>query len=761
VNYQERDILTDRADTALLRVIVRDPEQTWLFDMKQRNAWPHMVRTPELDQLVKAGDYKVTKPSVRAILGKAARAAALRKHGRFKVGFKKIRRLFTPNGRGCCFLDVKRDYARLTRRVFDRAVRQWLAGGRTPMAFAPRWDKGGTPAIDTDELKSITYGDAVRHVQDRALSIDPGESPLPEKTPTHTTTGQRRKRIAPQAPTLYRVDRMTLRVFLHFYEWKLKEVGRSIRQAYDEMCMKVFIGTNAAGQVYDLDLRQIPSRHTFEHWYFKIVDHRARRVGTRGELHFQQNEREELGDEVSKALVAGLIGSGDATIWNISVRSRLAGRRVVGCPVVFRIRCKRTAMLLGLAVILDSASWMGMATAIINCLDDKVAFCKKYGIDIRPEDWPVQGLMAILEVDRGETNNCHPTAFIEATGVEVENLKGQRPDLKSGSESDWRTLQVRLNGMTPGALIETWEKQQSAKWKLDGVMDIDQFTTLLLKHELAHMKSIREGVNLDDEMIAAGVVRSSLSMWNYQVKQKAGGLISFDRDEVALSLLPRKPATITEHGVYFQGCYYLCQELLAEHAFARARIKGHSEVKVAYDPRLVDCIHLVTLRGEELDTPFLCRLSMKLKHQTAYTGKCFEEIRELQQQDACNAASYAPTQHKVDLQAHRDHHQIVADARQQTEDEASTGESATAQVKGIPQARKEARFEHSPTQALTPRFGSEGTGQPATVVALPTPDIPDSDARQMAKDATPKVVTKSAYRDLLYRVTQQKGRTEP
>lgn len=764
MNYQERDILTDRAGTARLRVVLREPDQTWLFDMNARNAWPHKVATAELDEQVGAGDYKVTLTGRRALLGKSARAEALRKHGRFKAGFKPVRLLFTPRGRGICFRSVKSSYPKLTRRVFDRAARQWLAGGRTPMAFAPRWDEAGPPAIDTTDLKSIPYAEAVRHVQLRAQDIDPGERPLPEKTPTYSKSGQPRKRIAPQAPTLYRVDRMTLRVFLHFYQWKLKEKGRSLRQAYDDLCSTVFVGTNAAGDFYDLDLRQIPSFHTFEHWYFRIVDHAARRKGTSGELNYEQNERDELGDEVSKSLVAGLIASGDATIWNISVRSRLAGRRVVGCPVVFRIRCKNTSMLLGLAVTLDSASWTGMATAIINCLEDKVAFCKKYGIDIRQEDWPILGLMAILEVDRGETDNHHPTAFIELTGVEVENLKGQRPDLKGGSESDWRTLQVRLNGMVPGALIETWEKQQNAKWKLDSVMDIDEFTKLLLKHELARMKTIRDEVHLDDQMVAAGVVRTSLSMWNYHAERKGGGLMGdFDKDEVALSLLPRKTATITESGIYFEGCYYLCQELLAEHAFARARTRGHSNVEVAYDPRLVDCIHLVTLRDEELDTPYLCRLSMKLKHQAAYLGKCFAEVRELQQQDAANAAAHAPTEHAVGVRTHREHKQIVAAAAQRTATEAATGKSPTAEVQAIAQNRKAERFSHSPTQALTPRLDAAELEPGGAVINLPEKSsAAEPDACQGGvPTAVPKPAAGSSYRDLLKSVTQRNERTDP
>lgn len=763
MNYQERDILTDRAETDMLRVVLRDPDRTWLFDMNEANAWPYKVRTDELDKQVLEGDFKVMSARPGRPLGNAARTIALSKHALFKLGFSDVRLLLTPHGRGVCFQKVKLGYPKLTRRVFDRAVRQWLAGGRTPLALAPRLDTG-TAKIDTSNLESIPYTEAVRHVQARSQEIDPGECTLPERTPGHVKNGKPRQRLAAQLPTLYRVDRMTLRVFDHFYRWKLREIGRSLRQAYEEMCTTVYVGTDQTGANFDFDLRQIPSQHTFEHWYFQLVDHATRRKGTRGDLNYVQNEREELGDEVSKSLVAGLIASGDATIWNISIRSRLAGRRVVGCPVVFRIRCKDTGMPLGIAVSLEAASWIGMATAIMNCLEDKVELCKKYGIDIRPEDWPICGLPAVLEVDRGETDNHHPTAFIQSTGVEVKNLQGKRPDLKGGVESDWRTLQVRLNGITPGVLIETWEKQENTNWKLNGEMDIDQFTALLIEHELARIKIIREEVHLSDDMVAAGVVRTPLSMWNHHIATKGGGLMgAFDKDEVSLSLLPRKQATITETGIYFEGCYYLCQELIAEHAFSRARKHGHSKVEVAFDPRLADCIFLVALRGNQLRAPYICRLSMKLKHQQTYIGKCFAEIRELQHQDAHNAAQYAPTEHAVNLQVHRRHKELIAVATQRTQAEAATTESASTQLRALPSNRKFERFDHSPDQALTPRLSAIGSDLNGSVVNLPSastsePASPKEEQKQ-AESSTSS--PKSSYRTLLNSMTNRSVRSEP
>jgi len=192
MTYQERDILTDRAEKALLRVVLREPDATWLFDMAARNAWPYKARTEKLDEQVRLGDYKIIATGRGTALRNSTRAEAQRKHARFKEGFKQVRLLFTPKGRGSCFRKVKATYPKLTRRVFDRAVRQWLAGGRTPMAFASRRDDAGPSAIEIEDLESVDYEAAFQHVRARAREIDPGECPLPEKTPSHTKDGKPR-----------------------------------------------------------------------------------------------------------------------------------------------------------------------------------------------------------------------------------------------------------------------------------------------------------------------------------------------------------------------------------------------------------------------------------------------------------------------------------------------------------------------------------------------------------------------------------------
>ena len=179
----------------------------------------------------------------------------------------------------------------------------------------------------------------------------------------------------------------------------------------------------------------VPSLSVFVYWFKRMTTYRERRVAIGGEHNFELNERDLLGQGVSKAYAAGSVGELDATVWNVDIVSELPGAASVGPPIVFRIRDKDTGELLGISVSLESASWMSAATAIANCLEDKVKFCKRFDIDIARDDWLVRGLPATITADCGETHNHKPNRFINKTSTNLKNLQAARGDLKPGDDA--------------------------------------------------------------------------------------------------------------------------------------------------------------------------------------------------------------------------------------------------------------------------------------------------------------------------------------
>ena len=76
---------------------------------------------------------------------------------------------------------------------------------------------------------------------------------------------------------------------------------------------------------------------------------------------------------------------------------------------------------MGVHITLESPSWKQALMAIKNCAEDKVEFCKRFGVDITHEDWPVSCLPSVLVADNGELGGSGVEDIIAALGITVEN----------------------------------------------------------------------------------------------------------------------------------------------------------------------------------------------------------------------------------------------------------------------------------------------------------------------------------------------------
>jgi len=717
----ERSILTDDKESILLRVVRVEPGVAWLFDMDEELAWPQPWSAADLAPL-----KKLERRGDKTPVGDSARERGKARYQRFSSQLN-IGSLITKKGRSQGLKELRNADRRITRRTWHRAVRDFLRGGMTSQALTPKWHLCGLTPIDTDRLEDVDLAKAKAHTLEKAIQLDLSTAHVPDDLTRSTAAGFERQRREPTLPTLYRCDRETLRVFMHYYEGL--EPGKTLTNQYDKMVDEVFSVSDAFGVPVALEDNRLPSQATFRSWYWRLVSHRDRRTNQGGDNKYNTEQRPLEGSERSNTLRAGESASGDATIWNVPIVSRLAGRRAIGPPVVYRIRDLKTGMLLGLSVSLAASSWTGMAAAIDNCLEDKVAFCAKYGIHIQPSDWPVRGLFSFLDVDRGESDNHKPEAFLEYTNVALTNLMGSRGDLKGGSESDFRTLQVQLNGLTPEALVRTWEKSQNKRWKLQGELDLDQFTHDLLQIELARMKKPRDGIQLDDRMTARRISTSPLSMWHYAMAESGLGLKEYDRDELQLSLMHRASGSVTARGLEFKKLIYASHELSQCEFASRSRVRGVVPALVAYDERLADDVFIVELNGHAIEPPIKCQINLKHEAQECYVGRCFAEVRRLLDDQAINTRN---AKDEEDSARRNRNGQVAANRAGAKQDNKVAGKdprSKSAQQKAIPGQRLEEQFGRDPKQAFRPNVP---VTQPPTSAPFPAglngPGAPASDA---------------------------------
>ena len=101
----------------------------------------------------------------------------------------------------------------------------------------------------------------------------------------------------------------------------------------------------------------------------------------------------------------------DSTTADVYVVCEVSRERVLGRPTIYSIVDVASRMIVGLHISMEYASWKAARQALFNACMSKVEYCGRYGISITDQDWPSQGMPAVLMADRGEMLGRQPFQF--------------------------------------------------------------------------------------------------------------------------------------------------------------------------------------------------------------------------------------------------------------------------------------------------------------------------------------------------------------
>jgi hypothetical protein len=628
----------------------------------------------------------------------------------------------------------------LAASTFYRHLRRFLEGGLTINSLNGRW-RGGRKPVNREDLEEIAFNDAKEACRALALKLQALGAPKPPSPIEFSTTKSDtlRKRSPPKAPTHYQVDRNTLRVFLHYYKKKTREALKSLRSLYDDIRDEVFATPNPYGRPDRWPLWCIPSLKNFKAYWRQLIPREDRTRAEKGDHAYDTNLRP-LAQAISLAFVAGRVGELDATIWPVMLRGDEPGAPEIGPPVVFRIRCRDCSMLFGLSVSLESAGWIGAGMAIANCMEDKEAYCAKLGVlDVyRRLPWVAMGLPAEILADQGETYNNKPRAFIRLTGTSISHPPGARPDLKGGVESDWEVLQIKLEEVTPGAIVRRFEEECGEKWHMKGNMTLTEFTQMLVIMELKRMYTPRQDKILLPELVRKGVDSSPHSLFHWSITNAGGGLKQVDVKLARLSLLPRRKGSITEWGITVRNFHFSCVRTVMDEAHARARAQGRTTVDVAWDPLLINNVWLIVGDPDAPEAYVKCSLDMRFRHQAGYLGKTWREVERILYDGAVTENKRLEDLDKDLAYADDRHKQIAANGQQVTQAQREAVPKSQNELRrGMAAAREVAKDRTSPPLAISapldePRPARANERPPLYVVKETNPSEPQGEAEKRA-----------------------------
>ncbi|MEE4209566.1 MAG: hypothetical protein V2I43_09900 [Parvularcula sp.] len=384
-----------------------------------------------------------------------------------------------------------------------------------------------------------------------------------------------------------------------------------------------------------------PSMRQFRYWYNRredLLTIRRRRVGG---SRYDKDMRGILG-----TAVAGLMGAGsrfeiDSTPIDINCVSEINRRIPVGRPTFYQVTDVLTKLICGVYVGFENASWLAANLAVRNVVENKVEFCAKYGISIRPEEWPCQGLMpARFMCDRGEWEGYDATGFVAKSGVTVELAAPYRGDQKGSGEKKFdmfhRLLRTELDGMVQ----KKHRERGDPKYEREAILTLREVTSAVIQVVL-HLNNFNKLVDYprSREMIADDIRAIPRDMWNWSVER---GMVELSRtswSHIEFSMLPVCKASTTSKGYKFRDHYYQPIDLRHQSRFDRARQGSSKKVTVSYDPL---CNSRLWLHSDEEACGFVLLELTSRSEGTANTS--FQEARAIKQDDAVHTQRHQATQ---------------------------------------------------------------------------------------------------------------------
>ena len=396
----------------------------------------------------------------------------------------------------------------------------------------------------------------------------------------------------------------------------------------------------------------------------------------------------------------------DATIADVYLVSRINRNKIIGRPVIYVVIDVYSRMIVGIYVGLEGPSWVGAMMALANTVEDKQTFCRRFGREIEPYEWPCHHLPATILGDRGEIAFNIIKNLINNFNVEIENAGPYRADWKGIVEQRFRLIPAIYKAFVDGYIETDYRERGATDYRLDATLDLDQFTSIIIECAL-YFNNFHEIKNYDKDhdLAAAEFAAVPIDLWEWGIANKSGSLRNYPADKVKFSLMPTSEATITEFGIKLKSTYYTCQRAIQEGWFDKARQSGRTKIEVSYDPRNMDVIYLHDKEAPEGYQS--CHLTPRSR---AYSNKSSWEIAQAEYVGKVKSAEHAPKEKMASLNLIANTEVIVEKAKSMRP--SSKGMSAASRTNDIRENRAAEKSENRVNEAF--RLGDAAKPVPLT-----------------------------------------------
>jgi len=350
--------------------------------------------------------------------------------------------------------------------------------------------------------------------------------------------------------------------------------------AYQQMLAEFFVERRIdadSGRVLTTQparVREVPSFGQFNYWLDQDDDRPpevVRRAVAAAPAAQQAAQQAAAPVMTAAALPPGRPGEGfylDAWRAEVQLVSRADRNQAIGRPVVYVATDVFSRMVCGIYIGMGEVEWPQALLALAHCGADKQRYSQQYGRPIEAGQWPCRHLPETLFASAALMRGWNGDTLLN-------NFNLRSAAAESGPD-EWRAvLEKRFRLLAP--------EMSGAPCRLDGVLDIEQFTRIVIDCVLYF--------NNRRQLAPAGATPRQL--WDWGREHRGGGLKIFPEHLIRCSLLPVAQASVTSAGIALSDSLYTCARAISERWFERARLRGAWSIKLAYDPANLDTVYLL------------------------------------------------------------------------------------------------------------------------------------------------------------------------
>ncbi|MEM7419073.1 MAG: hypothetical protein AAF364_04995 [Pseudomonadota bacterium] len=348
----------------------------------------------------------------------------------------------------------------------------------------------------------------------------------------------------------------------------------------------------------------ILSEGSFRYHYDNMIPLLEKLTLRYGVIRTQRDFKDRQGHAADSVVGANHVVEIDSTELSVHVRDpRFKDKRLSAGRVFLTVAiCVRTRYILGYSLSFKQPTWENVAECLYNALEDKKAYCERYGLSIKEHEWPCHHGFFIVRIDNGKEFPADQMdeQLRHRSGVfRVEIVPKARGDLKAVVERQFGTTD-RNAAKQPGGIEADRDKtEQDASQR--AMMTIDELHRVIIRM-IIHQNLYKNCAKLrDKDMAEAGVGITPYSLWSYSIKHQMGGGRPVSKSKLPsyrYSLLPKCEVEVKDDGVHYNGLVFDSAFAKKNDWYLNAKYSSKNTVKtMALTPSLANSLFYEDLKG--------------------------------------------------------------------------------------------------------------------------------------------------------------------